>query len=124
MTRWGLTQRARRGLRAAQAALACAAALLAPLAPSAQAQAASRATPLEVDAEAWRRPERWQALRRGMDYFDVIVTLGRPGRIVRYDGFERWEYPDFRGGRVHFDAEQRLVSWRAPGPTAAKFELD
>lgn len=70
------------------------------------------------DPDAWRRRASWLQLRTGMDQFAVHGILGRPGRTVRYDGFERWEYPDLLGGRVNFDARGELLGWRPP-PAAA-----
>jgi hypothetical protein len=73
----------------------------------------------ETDArlrEAWRDPGRWSGLRRGMSRFDVMRLLGEPGKVVVYDGFERWEYPDLLGGRVNFDDRGAVSGWRAPPP--------
>ena len=64
--------------------------------------------------DAWKRSESWRRLRRGMSHFEVYAVLGEPGRETRYDGFERWDYPDFLGGRASFDDAGRLVGWRPP----------
>jgi hypothetical protein len=61
----------------------------------------------------------WSRLRRGQSRADVLRILGEPGRIVAYAGFERWEYPDLRGGRVNFDDRGRAMGWRPP-PAAAR----
>ena len=53
-----------------------------------------------------------------MSRFDVFRILGEPGKVASYDGFERWEYPDLRGGRVNFDDTGAVVGWRLP-PGAA-----
>jgi hypothetical protein len=68
---------------------------------------------LRCDPEGWRRGERWARLRRGMSRFDVLSLLGEPGKVASYDGFERWEYPDLLGGRVHFDDRGELQGWVA-----------
>jgi hypothetical protein len=49
-----------------------------------------------------------------MSRFDVFRILGEPGKVASYDGFERWEYPDLRGGRVNFDDAGRVMGWRLP----------
>jgi hypothetical protein len=67
---------------------------------------------------AWQTPSSWQRLRRGMSRYEVMATLGEPGKVVIYDGFERWEYPDFRGGRLNFDDRGALVGWRRPPRSA------
>lgn len=64
--------------------------------------------------QPWQTAESWRSLARGMSRFDVFRILGEPGKVASYDGFERWEYPDLRGGRVNFDADGALVSWRPP----------
>ncbi len=64
--------------------------------------------------EAWRRRESWQRLRPGMSRFDAFRLLGEPGVVARYEGFERWEYPDLLGGRLHFDDLGALIGWRLP----------
>jgi hypothetical protein len=64
--------------------------------------------------QPWRTPESWQRLARGMSRFDVFRILGEPGKVASYDGFERWEYPDLRGGRVNFDDAGRVMGWRLP----------
>ena len=64
--------------------------------------------------EAWQTPESWERLAKGMSRFDVFRILGEPGKVASYDGFERWEYPDLRGGRVNFDDAGALLSWRLP----------
>lgn len=47
----------------------------------------------------------------------VQPALAEPGKVASYDGFERWEYPDLRGGRVNFDDAGALMGWRLPpGP--------
>jgi hypothetical protein len=51
-----------------------------------------------------------------MSRYDVMRTLGEPGKITLYDGFERWEYPDLLGGRVHFDDAGHVAGWREPRP--------
>jgi len=63
---------------------------------------------------AWKSPAAWRRLERGMSRFEVMMTIGEPGKVVHYEGFERWEYPDFRGGRVSFDARGRLGGWYPP----------
>jgi outer membrane protein assembly factor BamE (lipoprotein component of BamABCDE complex) len=65
------------------------------------------------DAQGWRDPSRWQALRIGMSRGEVIALLGEPGKITRYYAFERWEYPDALGHRVNFDERGRLAVWGA-----------
>jgi hypothetical protein len=65
-------------------------------------------------SQPWQTPESWQRLARGMSRFDVFRILGEPGKVASYDGFERWEYPDLRGGRVNFDGDGALMSWRPP----------
>ena len=64
--------------------------------------------------EAWQHRESWARLAKGMSRFDVFRILGEPGKVASYDGFERWEYPDLRGGRVNFDDVGALLSWRLP----------
>jgi hypothetical protein len=64
--------------------------------------------------QAWQARESWERLAKGMSRFDVLRILGEPGKVASYDGFERWEYPDLRGGRVNFDDAGELLSWRAP----------
>ena len=64
--------------------------------------------------DAWREPERWLRLQRGMSRFDVLRLLGEPGKVSAYDGFERWEYPAALGARVNFDDRGRVVGWIAP----------
>jgi hypothetical protein len=63
---------------------------------------------------AWRESERWSRLRRGMHRTEVLRVLGEPGVVASYDAFERWEYPDLRGGRLHFDERGALIAWRRP----------
>ena len=77
-------------------------------------EAALAERPQCPDPDAWRRPASWAGLRRGMSRFDVYTVLGEPGRTSRYEGFERWEYPDLLGGQVNFDAYGRVAGWRAP----------
>lgn len=64
--------------------------------------------------EAWKHREAWRRLHRGMSQYEVMATLGEPGRIVDYGSFERWEYPDFLGGRVTFDDRGTLRGIRPP----------
>lgn len=64
--------------------------------------------------QAWQELASWERLGRGMSRFDVFRILGEPGKVSSYDGFERWEYPDLRGGRVNFDDAGALLSWRLP----------
>ncbi len=64
--------------------------------------------------QAWQDLASWERLGRGMSRFDVFGILGEPGKVASYDGFERWEYPDLRGGRVNFDEAGALLSWRLP----------
>lgn len=64
--------------------------------------------------QAWQARESWERLAKGMSRFDVFRILGEPGKVASYDGFERWEYPDLRGGRVNFDDQGALVGWRLP----------
>jgi len=75
---------------------------------------AQSAGPLFGSKTAWKDPRSWVRLRRGMSRYEVMGTLGQPGRIVRYDAFERWEYPDFLGGRVTIGESGRLGGWRPP----------
>ena len=56
----------------------------------------------------------WSQLRRGQSRADVLHILGEPGRTIVYAGFERWEYPDLRGGRVNFDDQGRAMGWKLP----------
>lgn len=65
---------------------------------------------------AWQDASSWRRLKRGMSRYEVMGILGEPGKMVAYEGFERWEYPDLRGGRVSFDERGILGSWRAPPP--------
>jgi hypothetical protein len=65
-------------------------------------------------ARGWEDPARWAALEKGMSRFQVFELLGEPGKVASYDGFERWEYPDFKGGRVNFDDAGRVAGWRTP----------
>jgi hypothetical protein len=69
---------------------------------------------LRATRDAWKRPAAWQRLERGMTRYEVMMTLGEPGKIAHYEGFERWEYPDFRGGRVNFNGRGRLGGWSPP----------
>jgi hypothetical protein len=72
--------------------------------------------------QAWQDLASWERLGEGMSRFDVFRILGEPGKVASYDGFERWEYPDLRGGRVHFDDRGALLSWRLPpGPPRPAF---
>jgi hypothetical protein len=94
---------------------------LATAAAGANDEAALRARIAELEqqcadtaATGWQHPESWQRLERGMTRFRVYDLLGEPGKIARYDGFERWEYPDFLGGRVNFDDTGHVKGWRAP----------
>ncbi len=73
-----------------------------------------RARRSSLDPDAWQRSTSWRRLRRGMSRFEVFTVLGEPGRVAQYDGFERWEYPDFLGGRAYFDDGGRLTGWRPP----------
>jgi len=73
---------------------------------------ATRAT--AASREAWQQRESWERLGKGMSRFDVFRILGEPGKVASYDGFERWEYPDLRGGRVNFDDVGAVLSWRLP----------
>lgn len=86
--------------------LICLVALLLGVQPSLAEPAAS--------PQAWQAPESWERLDKGMSRFDVFRILGEPGKVASYDGFERWEYPDLRGGRVNFDDAGALLSWRLP----------
>jgi hypothetical protein len=63
---------------------------------------------------AWKDPERWLRLQKGMSRFDVARLLGDPGKLSTYDGFERWEYPGALGARVNFDDRGRVLGWIAP----------
>jgi hypothetical protein len=77
------------------------------------------AASLRCDPEGWRKARSWERLRRGMSRFDVLRLLGEPGRVASYDGFERWEYPDLLGGRVHFDDRGQVQGFVAP-PAASR----
>jgi hypothetical protein len=88
-------------------ALVCAAALLLGV------QAAIAGPPADAPL-AWQEVASWRQLSQGMSRFDVFRILGEPGKVASYDGFERWEYPDLRGGRVNFDDAGRVMGWRLP----------
>jgi hypothetical protein len=81
---------------------------------SAALEATRRECAESPSARGWQDPARWAALEKGMSRFQVFTLLGEPGKVASYDGFERWEYPDFRGGRVNFDDSGRVAGWRAP----------
>ena len=78
-------------------------------------EARARVVELERELAQCQAPSGdWSRLRRGQSRADVLRILGEPGRVVSYAGFERWEYPDLRGGRVNFDDRGRAAGWRPP----------
>jgi outer membrane protein assembly factor BamE (lipoprotein component of BamABCDE complex) len=80
-----------------------------PLAPAPGPGA--RSAIAEAHAAGWRDPASWRRLRVGMSQGQVVRILGDPGRVTRYYGFTRWEYPDALGLRVNFDDRGRLLAW-------------
>jgi len=79
-----------------------------------------RISKLEKDTAAvkqnksgYKTRANWLALEKGMDKKQVKTLLGEPGKILKGYG-EFWYYPDSFGGRVEFDADEKVNSWKEP----------
>lgn len=56
----------------------------------------------------------WHSLQVNLSKAEVILLLGKPGKIDKWKTGEAWYFPNSRGGEVDFDTNGNVSGWLEP----------
>ncbi len=75
---------------------------------SANSVKATNIKPKKIDGNPWH------SLQVNLSKADVILLLGKPGKIDKWKTGEAWYFPNPRGGEIDFDTKGNVSGWLEP----------